>query len=50
MHSIFMSEIEHDKILEWYDVEFGRVKDALDEALPHLKEREQRNLSSNLSM
>ena len=29
----FMPEIEHDKILEWYDVEFGRVNDALDEAL-----------------
>jgi len=31
----FMPEIEHDKILEWYDVEFGRVNDALDEALSH---------------
>ena len=35
----FMPEIEHDKILEWYDVEFGRVNDALDEALSHLNER-----------
>ena len=35
----FMPEIEHDKILEWYDVEFGRVIDALDEALSHLNER-----------
>ena len=34
-----MPEIEHDKILEWYDVEFGRVNDALDEALSHLNER-----------
>ena len=34
-----MPEIEHDKILEWYDVEFGRVIDALDEALSHLNER-----------
>ena len=29
----FTPEIEHDKILEWYDVEFGRVNDALDKAL-----------------
>ena len=35
----FMPEIEHDKILEWCDVEFGRVIDALDEALSHLNER-----------
>ena len=34
-----MPEIEHDKILEWSDVEFGRVNDLLDEALSHLKER-----------
>ena len=32
-------EIEHDKILEWYDVEFGRVNDALDEALGTLSNR-----------
>ena len=35
----FMPEIEHDKILEWYDAEFGRVNDALDDALSHLNER-----------
>ena len=34
----FTPVIEHDKILEWYDVEFGLVNDALDEALSHLKE------------
>ena len=46
---IFMSEIEHDKILEWYDVEFGRVNDALDEALPHLKERVSKETSQATS-
>ena len=34
----FMPEIKHDKILEWYDVEFGRGNDALNEALSHLNE------------
>ena len=34
----FMPEIEHDKILEWYDVEFGQVNNALKEALSHLNE------------
>ena len=33
-----MPEIEHDKILEWYDVEFGQVNNALKEALSHLNE------------
>ena len=32
-----MPKIEHEKILD--DVEFGRVIDALDEALSHLNER-----------
>ena len=41
----FMPEIERDKILQWYDVEFGRVNDALDEALSHLNERESEETS-----
>ena len=36
----FMPEIEHNKILERYDVEFGRVNDALDEVFSHLNECE----------
>ena len=35
----FMPEIEDDKIVESYDVEFGQVNDELDEALSHLNER-----------
>ena len=35
----FVPEIEHDKVLEWYDVEFDRVNEALDEAVVHLEER-----------
>ena len=46
----FTPEIEHDKILEWYDVEFGRVNDALDEALTHLNERESEETSQATSV
>lgn len=35
-----MFEIEYDKILEWYDVEFGWVNDVLDEVLIYLNECE----------
>ena len=45
-------EHEHDKVLEWYDVEFGRVNEALDEAVVHLEERaseETSVLSSSIS-
>ena len=41
----FTPEIDHDKILEWYDVEFGRVNDALDKALTHLNECESEETS-----
>ena len=46
----FTSKVEHDKILEWYDVEFGRVNDALDEALTHLNERESEETSQATSV
>ena len=46
----FTPEIEHDKILEWYDVEFGRVNDASDEALTHLNERESEETSQATSV
>ena len=36
----FIPEFEHNKILEWYDVEFGHVNNALDEVLSHLNECE----------
>ena len=32
----FVPEIEHYKVLEWYDFEFPRVNEALDEAVVHL--------------
>ena len=35
----FLPEIEHDKVLEWYDMEFARVSEALNEAMAHLEER-----------
>ena len=35
----FVPEIEHDKLLEWYDAEFARVNEALDEAVVHLEGR-----------
>ena len=35
----FVPETEHDKVLEWYDVEIFRVNDALDKALVRLEER-----------
>lgn len=35
----FVPEIGHDKALEWYDFEFARVNEALDEAVVHLEER-----------
>ena len=34
----FVPEIEHDKVLEWYDFEFARVNEALNEAVVHLEE------------
>ena len=37
-------------MLEWYDVEFGRVNDALDEALTHLNERESEETSPATSV
>ena len=46
----FTLEIEHDKILEWYDVGIGRVNDALDEALTHLNERESEETSQATSV
>ena len=46
----FMSEIEHDRILEWYDVEFGRVNDALDVALSPLNARESEETSQATSV
>ena len=45
-----MPEIEHDKILQWYDVEFGRVNGALDEALSHLNECESEETSQATSV
>ena len=48
----FVPEIEHDKVLEWYDFEFARVNEALDEAVVHLEERaseEASVVSSNVS-
>jgi len=36
---LFVPEIEHDKVLELYDVEFDRVNEALDEAVVHLEQR-----------
>ena len=46
----FMPEIEHNKILEWYDVEFGRVNNALGEALSHLNKRESEETSQATSV
>ena len=46
----FVLEIEHGKILEWYDVEFGRVNDSLDETLSHLNERESEETSQATSV
>ena len=45
-----MPELEHDKILEWYDVEFGRVNDSSDEALSHLNERDSEETSQATSV
>ena len=45
-------EHEHDIVLEWYNMEFGRVNEALDEAVVHLEERaseEASVLSSTIS-
>ena len=45
----FVPETEHDKVLEWCDVEVFRVNEALDEALVHLEERanEEESISSS---
>ena len=34
----FIPDTEHNKILEWYDFEFARVKEALNEAVAHSEE------------
>jgi len=46
----FIPEIEHDKTLEWYDLEFGQVNNALDEALSHLDECESEETSQATSI
>ena len=43
----FLPEIEHDKVLEWYNVEFARVNEALNEAMASRGACERRSISIN---